>query len=440
MGLVFESAEGQGRKATPSSVSEVVGENAVGEGGISAALPGLSEPETLSVLPVEQQRETVLKWVARPACLRTCGEELAMLRALKALDYEQTLALLEAVSSASGGKGDSLDFVRVNLQERLAALDSKLALELGRQKNDAQLRSAALVAMVTKNAAEGFRALMQLPEAERSGAWTLAKAIDKPGGTLADLAAFIRESPQWAKDPSVTLGMEGWIAPLLARKMAADPEGGLAEMRQIAADFRAAKAAADPGAQQGASKEQQPLHLTLGMMTDLRELSPEAARKVFDSLNETEKNPFLISMEAAARLKELGPDAAIRFAETQIADASVKDAARGVWRGLSQQDRPSALQWIESLPPGAFRQGVMEAVRMEAAMRNRSFGSASGYLQEGAELLSRESQLDYYAAVVSKNKGASMAAIAPSEWISSLPIPEADKQELRRRVAPLKPK
>jgi hypothetical protein len=238
-------------------------------------------------------------------------------------------------------------------------------------------------------------------------------------------------------------GVEGCAAWLAARRMAFDPEGGLAEMRQISSALRAAQAQTDSNGQAKSGGEPQLLHLPMLTMLELQELSPEAARRVFDSLSETEKNRFMISLEASARLKEMGADAAIRFAETQSSEDSVKEAARGIWRGLAQQDRSSALQWIESLPPGSFREGVMEAVRSEAAMRNRAAGSASGasgYLEAGAELLSRESQLDFYASVLSKNKAASNQAIAPSELISSLPISDADKQELRRRMAPVKPR
>jgi hypothetical protein len=157
-------------------------------------------------------------------------------------------------------------------------------------------------------------------------------------------------------------------------------------------------------------------------------------------LSETDKSRFLISTEASARLKELGADAAIRFAETQASEDSVKEAARGIWRGLAQQERSAALQWLEALPPGSFRQGVMDAVKWEASLRNRSFGSPSGYLHAGAELLSRATQLDYYESVISPNSRASIEVSAPSELISSLPIPESDKQELRRRLAPVKAK
>jgi hypothetical protein len=357
-----------------------------------------------------------------------------MVRAVKGLAQDQIAALLEALSPASSVTGDSLEFVRVTLKERLAALDPMSALELGRQKKDPQLRSAAVLALLGKNAADGLRALVQLPEAERAGIWSLAKGIEKPGGSLAELTALIKSSPELTKSSEIEAGVEGCAAVLVARRMAVDPEGGLAEMRQVAADLRAARLLADPKSESKSGGEQQLVHLTAGMMLELRELSPEAARKVFDSLSETEKNRFIVWVEAEARLKESGAEAAIRFAEAQPGEDSLREAARGIWRGLAQQDRTSALQWLESLPAGSFRQGVLDSIRWEASMRNRSLGPSPETFLAGTELLSRNTQLEYFEAIASKNP------LATSEYVSSLPLSEADKQELRRRLAPVKVK
>jgi hypothetical protein len=436
LGLALESGPQPAAESGLAAPPAMASDSAVAAAeSVPVVLPGRSDAETLSALPVEQQRDTLVKWGAKPENLRTSGDEAAMSRALKTLGYEQIVVLLETLASATGGSGDSRDFVRVALKERLAALDPRSALERGRQKNDAQLRSAAFLALITRDAAEGLRAALQLSESERSGLWDLAKGTDKPGGTLADLRAFILEVPQF-KDQYLSVGVESILGEMLAKKMASDPEGGVAEMRQFAADLRAMKAAADPKGQQASGAESQPLHLTMGMMMELRELSPEAARRVFDSLNETEKNKFIVSLEAASRLREQGVDAAIRFAESQVAEDSVKEAARGIWRGLAQQDRVSALQWVDSLPAGSFRQGVFESLKFDAALRNRGLGATPEALQAGAELLSRNTQLDYFEFLAAKNA----MGLAPSELISGLPVPETDKQELRRRLVPVKVK
>ena len=437
-GLFLGVAVKSGGRANDRSPIETLPQTATAapQAGVSfdelpgaVALPGIAEAESFSSLPPERQGETLLRWVSRRASLRSGSDELMMLRAVSTLTYEQALALLEGVAAAPAGKGDSADFVRVALKERLAALDPKLALDLGRQRGDSQLRSAAVVALLQKNAAEGLRAVAQLPEKEREGVWDLATALIKPGGTLQDLAGLLKEMPQLAKDRALALGMEGSLAGLAARRLAADPVGGLGELRQISAELLAAKgfANASPSEQQ-----QQQLHTIMAMMMELRNLSPQVARTVFDALSEGEKSNFLVSMEAAARQKETGVDAAIRFAETQASDEHVKEAARGVWWSLAQQDRSAALEWIESLPAGPFREGVLASVMREAALRNRTFGNAQEAFQAGAELLSKKTQLDYYELVVAQKR------LSPSEAISSLPLSDADKQELQRRVAPVK--
>jgi hypothetical protein len=397
---------------------------------VAAALPGQTEAETFSNLPRERQSEVLQRWVAKRATLRSSSDEFLMLRAVKTLTYEQAAALLEGFAAAPAGRGDSVDFVRVSLKERLAALDPKLALEQGRQQGDSQLRSAAVVALMQKNAAEGLRAVGQLSEKEREGVWDLARAFTKPGGSIQELTALLKEMPELAKVSAFSLGMEGSLEFMAARRMAVDPAGGLGELRQIAAELLAAKGLGNTGP----SEQQQQIHLIMGMMMELRSLSPEAARTVFDALSEAEKSNFVVSMEAAARLKETGVDAAIRFAESQTNADFVKEAARGVWQALAQQDRTSALQWIDSLPEGPFREGVFSSVMRDALMRTRTSRNALDAFQAGAELLSKKTQLDYYSFLVSQNP------LAPSEVIASLPLLDADKQELRRRAAPIKVK
>jgi hypothetical protein len=70
----------------------------------------------------------------------------------------------------------------------------------------------------------------------------------------------------------------------------------------------------------------------------------------------------------------------------------------------------------------------------EANLRTQSFGNGQEAFQTGAELLSRRTQLDYYSLLVSNNP------LAASEVIACLPLSDADKQELRRRAAPIKVK
>jgi hypothetical protein len=74
---------------------------------------------------------------------------------------------------------------------------------------------------------------------------------------------------------------------------------------------------------------------------------------------------------------------------------------------------------------------------MDSIMRSASWGSGSeqATIEAGATLLSKDSQMDYY------------AYLAGSKWLNGspgiierLPISDAERLELSRRVAPIKSK
>jgi hypothetical protein len=143
--------------------------------------------------------------------------------------------------------------------------------------------------------------------------------------------------------------------------------------------------------------------------------------------------------EALARFKAGGVEAAIALAEQQQNPEFAKRAASGAWWGLAQQDRQSAITWIESLPQGVFRQGVLNSVMMDAWMQSMSWGSDRAAIDAGASLLSKNSRMDYFASLMSDRRFGGRGS-APSELIAQLPISEDDKQELYRRIAPVKAK
>jgi hypothetical protein len=400
-------------------------------------VPGRSEVETFAGMSLERQQGTLQRWITIRVNQRSFGEELTILRALKGLTSEQAVTLLEGMAALPGDKQNSAEFVRIALKERIAALDPKLALELGRKREDPQLRSAALMALMQENMARGLRALAQLPEKERGGWWELSvSSLLKPQGKMEELLGLLKEMPQIAKDSSVAIGWESGVGVLAAPLIAQDPQGGLAALRDAANQMLNAKGVPPGGddAEGAASRQRAQVHLIMAMMERLREVSPETARQVFDALQEGEKNNYLVSQEASARLKETGIDSAIRFAERQGNEKFVKEAARGLWGALAAQDRTVALEWLESLPPGPFRDGALSSVFSQATLRHRGTGNPAESFQAGAELLSKKTQLDFYAQILAQNR------FAPSEVIPTLPLSDADKQELRRRIAPVRSK
>jgi hypothetical protein len=173
------------------------------------------------------------------------------------------------------------------------------------------------------------------------------------------------------------------------------------------------------------------------MTKAMRSDAPAAERAVFNALADSEKNEVQVALEAAARFRSGGVEEAIQFAEKQGKEQFTKNAAGGVWWSLSQMDRPAAMQWIETLPQGAFREGALNSLMQEVAFRSRSWGDSTETIRAGAELLSRASKLDYYAQMAGQTRG---SGLSKSEFIASLPLSEVDKSELRRRMAPIRAK
>jgi hypothetical protein len=171
----------------------------------------------------------------------------------------------------------------------------------------------------------------------------------------------------------------------------------------------------------------------------MRSVSPEAASAFFDSMGENVRSPWMFSDEAISRFRRSGVDAAVSFAEAQNDPEALRSAALGTWWILAQRDRAGAVQWIESLPEGTFRQGVLTAVMVDAWNESRTWGSSQTAIEAGGKLASRASQLDYYAALMADRPERSYSQrMAKSEMISLLPLSDAEKAELYRRVAPIK--
>ena len=68
----------------------------------------------------------------------------------------------------------------------------------------------------------------------------------------------------------------------------------------------------------------------------------------------------------------------------------------------------------------------------EASSCTRTSCNAQEAFQAGAELLSKQSQVDYYGLLSALN------LLSPREVIASLPLSDAHKQELQPRAAPVK--
>ncbi len=404
----------------------------------NAPISGVSDVQSFKTLSPEQQKEAVLRLNARIEKGGYAGstrDTLLLARVVKDLSFEQVSALLEAMPKPAPGRrrGDSGRYI---LLERMAGLNPQATLESGKQSGDNDVVRAALGEIAKKNVGEALRAMAQLPEKHRASAFsTHEDGLSKPGGNLSEVAAALRENPQLLDaQGGVGYGVQRLLGQVLAKEALADPVAAVAELKRLSVDLAASKG----------SKTAQNAFLAYSfseLVRNLRAESPAAASKAFDAIPASDiaqVSQWMLPLEAAARYKQGGADAAIQFAEKQLKDDSLKSAASGVWWGFAQQDRAAAMQWIDSLPQGAFRDGVLTGVAQDAQNRTNSWGDIQVAVDAAANLPSRTARLDYYATLM--NSSRISTGMPRSEFIATLPLSEGDKQELLRRMAPIKPK
>jgi hypothetical protein len=410
---------------------------AAAEDASEPVLPGASDDAAFGGQPAEKQRDLLLKLGSRLAKGGTCSDQLLIARLVDGLKFEEVSSLLSGISQAQGAAPDAARPVRAVLAEKLAALDPAKALEIGRNTGDPKVAQSALLAMAQKNGAEALRALVQLPEKLRNGVAGemrsgLLDGIGRAGGSLSDLAAVLKENPQLLDPKSSTdSAVRRIVGQVASQAAAADPAAAMSQLRQMAAGLVQAK----PGEDSRAAESALVARFASQMTRALRADAPAAARVVFNALDDSERNNTMVALEAAARFRESGSDAAIQFAEKQTNAQFSQDAARGVWWSLAQRDRGTALKWIESLPAGPFRDGALSSVMQESSFRNRTWGDVQDAVKAGTELVSPRSRLDYFAILAEQRR---KSGGGQGEFISGLPISDADKMELRRRLAPIK--
>ena len=363
---------------------------------------------------------------------------LLLAKLVGGLNFDQAATLWEQLPKDTAAKPDPSDGARGALVERLAALDPDRVLQMGRAAEDPRLAQAAVVALAQKSGAEAIRAFAQLPDKFQASVASAMRGsfndgLAKASGSLATMAAALKENPQLLDPKSPSEGVvRRFLGQVASQAAATDPEAAMAELRRMAAGLVQPKPGEDPKVAESALVARIGSQMTRAMRAD----APESERVVFNSLADTEKNEVQVSLEAAARFRSGGVEEAIRFAEKQGKEQFAKSAASGMWGALAQANRPEALRLIELLQ-GSSREGALSSLMQEAAFRSRSWGDSAEPVLAGAELLSRSSKLDYYALLAGQNRG---PGVSRSEFIAGLPLPEADKSELRRRMAPIRAK
>ncbi len=376
------------------------------------------------------------------------GIQIWIARMAKELTADQAVALIEALPQ--GKEGD--EFLRATIAARLAAQDPMRALELGKKLDDPRTMACAIAALAQNSGADALRAVSEIGEAKRGQVWDnlFREGNFQSGGSFQEMAGVLREKPELLKDMRGNWAMSRILGMALTHTAMSDPAAALALVREFGAEIeKSAPADANEGASgrdarrggnRGGSRPSMVSSMIQSTLSEMRASNPDAASRFFDSLGEKEKSSWMHSDEAITRFQRQGIDAAVSFAEKQTNDESMRSAALGTWWVLAQRDRPAAVGWIDSLPEGAFRQGVLSAVMVDAWNQSRTWGSEQAAIEAGATLGSESTKIDYFASLMSDRAFGFGRGSSRAELIQSLPITNAQKSALQQRLAPIKAK
>jgi hypothetical protein len=407
------------------------------------SLANHTEPSTFSTLPSDQQVDTLIR-ISKQA---PNSPSLQLLVAKLAADLPQDA--LERLLSQLAQRKDGPFFATSVLAERLAAINPDKALTLASETKSKDIAEAALNALLRRDASEALKAWATLPkDLEVDPTVALSQGLATPGGSFKDAVNAIRSVPELLENVGSRGAQKNWqltniLGALTAKAAAEDPALALAELRAAAAGMVNDNPKRNPNASDlDIAKQRDALVATISgkAVNTLRSTSTSVASDMFDALKDTEKHVWSFSIEAVTRFKQSGTETAISFAEKQASKDNMSSAASGVWWALANQDRAAALSWIESLPPGAFREGTLKSVMMDAWNRTKSWGDPEIATGAAAALLSRGSQLDYYTTMLSDRHFGYNDGRSRADFIASLPLSPQERVELERRIAPVKPR
>jgi hypothetical protein len=368
------------------------------------------------------------------------GVWLWLSKAIRNISADQAARLLGFPPDDEGDDRVSMDpLLFTTIASRLAAIDPERALELGKKADDFQILVPALEAIARQDGAKALRIALDLgkvgllPDCEQLS--LVRGDFQKMVAVLSEKSsAFLASPSQW--NQSSQLGR--FLGPVLAEGVLASPETALAQVHEFSSLLE--KLAPKDGALQGREQfgELGPLKsIVQNALLVLHSQSSRVASAFFNGLGENERALGMYAYEALAVLDRGGVDAAISFAETQSSERGIGMSAVQIWRRLAEMDRSAALSWIETLPEGRFREGVLHAVRHTGAMRANDL-SAKTDIGTGMSIPSKAIQLDYFTNILTNPLELYGTFFPKREFVESLPLSEADKNEILRRVAPIK--
>ncbi len=363
------------------------------------------------------------------------GLQIWLAKTVSELSPDQTAALLESLTA--NGAGQNRDFVSRLLAERLAAADPQRTLELGKKTGDRRILAAAIESIAQQSGAQAIRAVAALPEEQRSRIWDNVAYNNSgtPGGSFQEMAAALKESPGML---SRDRGLTRMLGAALASTAIQDPKAALELVKSLSSELER------PGNEEegnrryrrGGPDSSPTAQVLQSTLSEVRAISPDAASRLFDNLSPKEKSSWMHSEEAISRFQSQGIEAAIQFAEKQTDSESARFAALGTWSALAQRDRDAAFQWIDSLPEGSFRQGVLTGVMLDTWRNSSTWGSERAAIEAGAALQNPSTRMEYYSYLLQRPFGS--RGTSRSETIESLPLSQPEKAQLLQRLAPIK--
>jgi hypothetical protein len=399
-------------------------------------LSNQSEEEGFADLDLGRRAELLRRLEGK---LKTDGPATGLLllgKMVGQLSAEQAAALLDA---PPGGKLENKEARRF-LSERLASVDPQRALELGKRLLDAEVLAASVGALGEKSAAKAIEVIASLPQEDRISATVWNEFLRRSnggglegslGGGIEEVMGVLKKSPFLLSQDLLSFGGQGsgFLGAILAQAAMADPSEIPSKVQKLAAELSSLIKATD---EDRISPETLSGGIFDKVLNEMRAHDSRAASALFDAIPEASKSDWMYAWEAISRFKNEGADAAIKLAEKCSNEETISKAAGGIWWELAEQNRKAALEWIENLPQGPFKKGVLWAVQMDATFRTGG-SDKEAPIKAGDGLLSKESKMDYYTLLFRD-----MGMADRLEWVEKTSLTSEEKLELFRRVAPIK--
>jgi hypothetical protein len=271
------------------------------------------------------------------------------------------------------------------------------------------------------------------------------------GGTLEEAVAALKANAGVFLQGQFSGQLRGLLA-ALAAKGAEDPAAAVFRLRGALRDLFKAQAGGDSKKAE-ALASQRIGDIAAGMQFGG---GSDVAFAIFNALKEPERGDAVAGRVVGALARESGVEAAMRFAEERRVDSVPKELALRAFLAVNREDPKAALQWIETLPSGPLRQGVLFAVAYaaiaDATLVDPDAGHSAALMDAGLRLYSEKTKADYFAMLIPSEAvpagtsakgvrhGSPLLDVPRTVFIEELTVPEAMKEDLWRQSAPIRQK